>query len=65
MAAWEMNRMFDYRLLPGVRDVKGEELAVLVGVAKITDVRARIDQAKQALAAEPELLRPQWHQQDQ
>lgn len=46
--------VFDYRVLPGVRDVKGEELAVLVGVAKITDVQARIDQAKQALAAEPE-----------
>jgi general secretion pathway protein L len=46
--------VFDYRLLPGVREMKGEELAVLVGLAKTVDVQAKIDQAKQALGAEPE-----------
>ncbi|MDB4943378.1 MAG: Type pilus biosis protein PilM [Labilithrix sp.] len=46
--------VFDYRLLPGVRDVKGEELGVLVGVAKTADVVARIDQVKGALGTEPE-----------
>ena len=46
--------VFDYRVLPGVRDVKGEELAVLVGVAKTADVAARIQLVKTALAAEPE-----------
>jgi general secretion pathway protein L len=46
--------VFDYRLLPGIREMKGEELAVLVGLAKTADVQARIDQAKQALAVEPE-----------
>jgi general secretion pathway protein L len=46
--------VFDYRLLPGMRDTKGEELAVLVGVAKTADVVARIDLLKGALAAEPE-----------
>jgi general secretion pathway protein L len=46
--------VFDYRLLPGVREMKGEELAVLVGLAKISDVQAKIDQAKEALGAEPE-----------
>ena len=35
--------VFDYRLLSGVREKKGEELAVLVGVAKTADVVARIE----------------------
>lgn len=46
--------VFDYRVLPGVREIKGEELGVLVGVAKIADVQARIDLAKGALGVEPE-----------
>lgn len=46
--------VFDYRVLPGMRETKGEELAVLVGLAKITDVQAKIDLAKSALSAEPE-----------
>lgn len=46
--------VFDYRVLPGLRETKGEELAVLVGVAKTADVSARIDLVKGALAAEPE-----------
>ncbi len=46
--------VFDYRVLPGVRDTKGEELAVLVGVAKTADVAARIGLVKEALAIEPE-----------
>ena len=39
---------------PALRDKKGEELAVLVGVAKTADVAARIELVKGALAAEPE-----------
>ena len=46
--------VFDFRLLPGVREKKGEELAVLAGVAKTADVQARIDLLKGALGAEPE-----------
>lgn len=46
--------VFDYRVLPGIREEKGAELAVLVGVAKVSDVQARIDVVKGALAAEPE-----------
>jgi general secretion pathway protein L len=46
--------VFDYRLLPGVREKKGEELAVLVGVAKTEDVSSRIDLVKSALGVEPE-----------
>lgn len=46
--------VFDYRQLPGVRETKGEELAVLVGLAKVVDVQARIDLAKTAIGAEPE-----------
>ena len=46
--------VFDYRVLPGLRETRGEELAVLVGVAKTADVVARIDLVKTALAAEPE-----------
>lgn len=46
--------VYDYRVLPGLRETKGEELAVLVGVAKTADVSARIDLVKGALAAEPE-----------
>jgi general secretion pathway protein L len=46
--------VFDYRLLPGLREKKGEELAVLVGVAKTEDVSARIELVKGALGVEPE-----------
>lgn len=46
--------VFDYRLLPGVGETKGEELQVLVGVAKTVDVVARIDLVKAALTVEPE-----------
>lgn len=46
--------VYDYRLLPGLRETRGEELAVLVGVAKTADVVARIDLVKGAIAAEPE-----------
>lgn len=46
--------VFDYRLLPGSREKKGEELNVLVGVAKTADVSARIELIKAALGAEPE-----------
>lgn len=46
--------VFDYRVLPGLRETKGEELGVLVAVAKTADVVARIDLVKGALAAEPE-----------
>jgi general secretion pathway protein L len=46
--------VFDYRLLPGVREKKGEELAVLAGVAKTVDVKERIDLVKGALGVEPE-----------
>ncbi|MBS2018990.1 MAG: pilus assembly protein PilM [Deltaproteobacteria bacterium] len=46
--------VFDYRLLSGTREKKGEELAVLVGVAKTVDVVARIDLVKGAVAHEPE-----------
>src|SRR4051812_21066639 len=46
--------VFDWRLLPGLREEKGEELSVLVGVAKISDVQARIDAIKLALNTEPE-----------
>ncbi len=46
--------VFDYRQLPGVREKKGEELAVLAGVAKTVDVQARIDLLKGALGVEPE-----------
>jgi general secretion pathway protein L len=46
--------VFDYRVLPGLREKKGEELAVLVGVAKTADVSARIEAVKGALGVEPE-----------
>lgn len=46
--------VFDYRQLPGVREKKGEELAILVGVAKTADVKARIDLLKSTLGVEPE-----------
>ncbi|MBX3215360.1 MAG: pilus assembly protein PilM [Labilithrix sp.] len=46
--------VFDYRLLPGVREKKGEELSVLVGLAKTADVKERIDLVKSTLGAEPE-----------
>src|SRR5688572_29622448 len=46
--------VFDYRILPGLREKKGEELAVLVGIAKVADVSARIELVKGALGVEPE-----------
>jgi general secretion pathway protein L len=46
--------VYDYRLLPGMRQKKGEELAVLVGIAKTADVASRIELVKGALGAEPE-----------
>ncbi len=46
--------VFDYRVLPGLREKKGEELAVLAGIAKTVDVQARIDLVKGALGVEPE-----------
>ncbi|MFO0739373.1 MAG: pilus assembly protein PilM [Labilithrix sp.] len=46
--------VFDYRVLPGLRDKKGEELAVMVGVAKTAEVQARIDVLKGAITVEPE-----------
>lgn len=46
--------VFDYRLLPGVREKKGEELSVLVGLAKTADVKERIDLVKATLGVEPE-----------
>jgi len=46
--------VFDYRVLPGLREIKGEELGVLVGVAKTVDVVSRIDLVKAAMAVEPE-----------
>ncbi len=46
--------VFDYRILPGLREKKGEELAVLVGIAKIADVTSRIELVKTALGHEPE-----------
>jgi general secretion pathway protein L len=46
--------VFDYRLLPGAREKKGEELAVLTGVAKVVDVSARIEVVRAALGVEPE-----------
>src|SRR5262249_5069326 len=38
--------VYDYRVLPGLREKKGEELAVLVGVAKTVDVASRIELVK-------------------
>jgi general secretion pathway protein L len=46
--------VFDYRVLPGLRETKGEELGVLVGLAKTADVQARIDLATSAVGVEPE-----------
>jgi general secretion pathway protein L len=46
--------VFDYRVLPGLREKKGEELALMVGVAKTVDVQARIDVLKGAIGIEPE-----------
>ncbi|HVJ93978.1 MAG TPA: pilus assembly protein PilM, partial [Labilithrix sp.] len=46
--------VFDFRVLPGLREKKGEELAVLVGVAKTEEVKQRIDLVKGALGVEPE-----------
>lgn len=48
--------VFDYRVLPGASETKGEELQVLVGIAKTADVVARIDLVKAALAVEPERI---------
>lgn len=46
--------VFDYRVQPGLREKKGQELSVLVGVAKTIDVSNRIDQVKASLGVEPE-----------
>ncbi|MCL2778551.1 MAG: pilus assembly protein PilM [Polyangiaceae bacterium] len=46
--------VFDYRVLSGLKEVKGEELSVLVGVAKTEDVVSRIELVKGAIATEPE-----------
>lgn len=46
--------VYDYRLLPGLREKKGEELSVIVAVAKTADVQSRIDLVKGAIAVEPE-----------
>src|SRR5687767_5040728 len=46
--------VYDHRILPGLREKKGEELAVLVGIAKIADVTSRIELVKGALGVEPE-----------
>lgn len=46
--------VYDFRVLPGLRERKGEELAVLVGVAKTADVKERIDLVKGAIGLEPE-----------
>ena len=48
--------VFDYRVLPGLREKKGEELAIVVGVAKTADVQERIDLVKGALGIEPERI---------
>ena len=48
--------VFDYRVLPGVREKKGEELAVLIGVAKTVEVQQRIELLKAALGVEPERI---------
>lgn len=46
--------VFDYQVLPGLRETKGEELAVLVAVARSADVAARIEVLTGALGQEPE-----------
>lgn len=46
--------VFDYRVLSGTRETKGEELSILVGVAKTADVVSRIDLVKASAAMEPE-----------
>lgn len=47
--------VFDYRLLPGTStEKKGEELSVLVGIAKTADVVLRIETVRTALGVEPE-----------
>jgi len=49
--------VFDYRVLAGLRALPGadpEALPVIAAVAKVAEVRARIDQVKGALAVEPE-----------
>ncbi len=46
--------VFDFRVLPGFGDTKGEELRVLVGVAKVADVSACIETLKTAISMEPE-----------
>lgn len=46
--------VFDYRVLSGARETKGEELSVLVGVAKTADVLSRIELVKAAAGMEPE-----------
>lgn len=46
--------VFDYRVLPGLRETKGEELAVLATVARTADVVGRIDLVKSTMGMEPE-----------
>src|SRR4029079_3177699 len=46
--------VFDYRVLPGLRDTKGEEVVLLSAVAKTVAVAARIVLVKGALLTEPE-----------
>ncbi len=46
--------VFDHQLLSGSGEKKGEELSVLVGVAKTVEVKERIDLVREALSVEPE-----------
>ena len=46
--------VFDWRLLPGLREKKGEELGIIVGIAKTSDVTARIELLRGAIGVEPE-----------
>ncbi|MCL2725210.1 MAG: pilus assembly protein PilM [Polyangiaceae bacterium] len=48
--------VFDYRVLPSLKETKGEELSVLVGVAKTADVISRIELVKGAMQMEPERI---------
>lgn len=46
--------VFDYRIMQGLRETKGEELGVLTAISRIEDVRARIELVKAATGHEPE-----------
>lgn len=48
--------VFDHRVLAGMRETRGEELAVLTAIAPIEVVRARIEQVKAATGHEPERI---------